>query len=76
MISTFVVLFCLAAKNNSLQGYYDQGNNPATPELVESMPSGIDLIFWDYYHTGEDVYEQKLQQHRDLGCSQPWLACK
>ncbi|KAI8344500.1 family 20 glycoside hydrolase [Chlamydoabsidia padenii] len=69
------MLFCLAAKSNSLQGYYDQGNNPATPELVESMPTGIDLIFWDYYHTGEDVYEQKLQQHRDLGCSQPWLAC-
>ncbi|CAO3600655.1 unnamed protein product [Absidia cylindrospora] len=68
------MLFCLAAKSNSLQGYYDQGNNPATPELVEIMPSDIDLVFWDYYHTGEEVYEQKLQQHRDLGCSQPWLA--
>ncbi|KAI8098746.1 family 20 glycoside hydrolase [Halteromyces radiatus] len=68
------MLFCLAAKSNSLQGYYDQGNNPATPELVESMPENIDLIFWDYYHTSEDDYSQKLQQHRDLGCSQPWLA--
>ncbi|KAI8340241.1 glycoside hydrolase superfamily [Chlamydoabsidia padenii] len=68
------MLFCLNAKSNSLQGYYDQGNNPATPELVKSMPADIDLIFWDYYHTEKEVYEHKLQQHRDLGCLQPWLA--
>ncbi|KAI9305224.1 glycoside hydrolase superfamily [Cunninghamella echinulata] len=69
------MLFCLAAKNNSLQGYYDQDNNPANSgELVESMPSDIDLVFWDYYHTNQDVYEHKLRQHRDLGCNQVWLA--
>lgn len=40
-----LVLFCLAAKNNSLGGYYDS-SNPATPELVQSIPSEIDLVYW------------------------------
>ncbi|CAO3613155.1 unnamed protein product [Cunninghamella blakesleeana] len=70
------MLFCLAAKNNSLQGYYDQENNPAknSGDLVDGMPSTIDLVFWDYYHTNQEAYEQKLQHHRDLGCHQVWLA--
>ncbi|KAG2233185.1 hypothetical protein INT48_005023 [Thamnidium elegans] len=68
------MLFCLAAKNNSLLGYYDQTNNPATPELVSNMPSNAKLIFWDYYHTSSDIYSQKIQQHRDMGCPDPWIA--
>ncbi|KAJ8651597.1 hypothetical protein O0I10_012834 [Lichtheimia ornata] len=63
------------AKNNTLQGYYDENNNPAeAPELVESMPPNMELVFWDYYHTSPDIYAQKLQQHRELGCQQPWIA--
>ncbi|KAI8373055.1 glycoside hydrolase superfamily [Radiomyces spectabilis] len=68
------MLFCLAAKNNTLQGYYDESNNPATPELIEKMPANVELVFWDYYHTSPDIYLQKLQQHRELGCQQPWVA--
>lgn len=70
------MLFCLAAKNNSLVGYYDQANNPATPELVASMPPNAKLIFWDYYHTSPDIYSQKIQQHREMGCPDPWIASK
>ncbi|KAI8138280.1 glycoside hydrolase superfamily [Fennellomyces sp. T-0311] len=63
------------AKNNTLQGYYDESNNPAeAPEIVESMPRNMELIYWDYYHTSPDLYTQKLQQHRELGCQQPWIA--
>ncbi|KAI7862235.1 hypothetical protein BDF14DRAFT_1858446 [Spinellus fusiger] len=68
------MLFCLAAKNNTLQGYYEETNNPTTPEIVEVMTQGMDLIFWDYYHTYSDIYEQKIKQHRDMGCRQPWIA--
>lgn len=70
------MLFCLAVKNNSLQGYYDESNNPATPELVSTMPSNAQLVFWDYYHTSTNIYLQKLQQHRDMGCQDPWIASK
>ncbi|KAG2182917.1 hypothetical protein INT44_005898 [Umbelopsis vinacea] len=69
------MLFCLAAKNNSLQGYYDTDSNPANlPEVVDKIPPNVELIFWDYYHTNADLYEEKLQHHRDLGCQQPWMA--
>ncbi|CAO3685673.1 unnamed protein product [Umbelopsis vinacea] len=69
------MLFCLAAKNNSLQGYYDTESNPANlPEVAEKMPPNTELIFWDYYHTNADLYVEKLKQHRDLGCQQPWMA--
>ncbi|KAI8060231.1 glycoside hydrolase superfamily [Gongronella butleri] len=65
------MLFCLAARNNSLQGYYDPNS---IPDLEGRLPQSVGLVFWDYYHTTEDVYEQKLQQHHDLGCPQPWMA--
>lgn len=74
--SDLFLLCYVAIKNNSLQGYYDESNNPATPELVSSMPSNAKLIFWDYYHTSSDIYLQKLKQHRDLGCQDPWIASK
>ncbi|KAG0223597.1 hypothetical protein BGW41_005445 [Actinomortierella wolfii] len=57
-------------KNNTLAGYYDGG----TPQLVESLPPDIDLVYWDYYHTASVSYATKLQQHRELGCANPWLA--
>ncbi|ORX53993.1 glycoside hydrolase [Hesseltinella vesiculosa] len=65
------MLFCLAAKNNTLQGYYDLGS---APNVNDRLPEACNLVFWDYYHTTEDVYEHKLQQHHDLGCTQPWMA--
>lgn len=42
---SITVLFCLAAKNNSLQGYYDSAN-PATPDLVNAIPPEIELVYW------------------------------
>ncbi|OZJ04578.1 hypothetical protein BZG36_02777 [Bifiguratus adelaidae] len=65
------MLFCLATKNNTLQGYYESN---APPELNDSIPPEIDLVYWDYYHTSIDVYSAKIQQHRELGCERPWVA--
>ncbi|KAJ2358635.1 hypothetical protein IWW50_000748 [Coemansia erecta] len=69
------MLFCLAAKNNALYAYYDQTNNPAEAlRSVSGIPKDIDLVFWDYYHTQPEIYARKIQQHRELGCAQPWMA--
>ncbi|KAJ1854242.1 hypothetical protein LPJ76_004194 [Coemansia sp. RSA 638] len=69
------MLFCLAAKNNALYAYYDQSNNPAEAlSRVEGIPSDIDLVFWDYYHTQPEIYARKIQQHKELGCERPWMA--
>ncbi|PLW54142.1 hypothetical protein PCANC_06453 [Puccinia coronata f. sp. avenae] len=67
------MLFCLAAKNNSLVGYYDS-SNPATQELVQSIPPEIQLIYWDYYHTTSAPYVNKVKQHQDLNFKSPAMA--
>jgi len=64
------VLFTLANKNNSLAGYYDGG----TPQLTDNLPPDIDLVYWDYYHTASESYANKIEQHRELGCANPWMA--
>ncbi|KAG0242329.1 hypothetical protein BGX31_000362 [Mortierella sp. GBA43] len=64
------MLFTLANKNNSLAGYYDGG----TPQLVDTLPPDIDLVYWDYYHTASQSYASKIEQHRELGCQNPWVA--
>lgn len=40
------MLFCLPAKNNQLSGYYDP-NSVVTAELADSIPEGIDTVFWE-----------------------------
>ncbi|KAG0297624.1 hypothetical protein BGZ98_000535 [Dissophora globulifera] len=58
------------SKNNSLAGYYDGG----TPQLADTLPPDIDLVYWDYYHTSSQSYASKIEQHRELGCADPWVA--
>ncbi|KAF9378225.1 hypothetical protein CPC16_011416 [Podila verticillata] len=58
------------SKNNSLAGYYDGG----TPQLTDHLPPDIDLVYWDYYHTSSTSYATKIEQHRELGCANPWVA--
>ncbi|KAJ3145721.1 hypothetical protein HDU89_006956 [Geranomyces variabilis] len=65
------MLFTLAAKNTSLQSYYETSELPQ--EMKHNMPSDINLVYWDYYHTTSDAYSRKIQQHRDLGFD-PWVA--
>ncbi|RKO95442.1 hypothetical protein CAUPRSCDRAFT_12862, partial [Caulochytrium protostelioides] len=65
------MLFTLANKNNSLSGYYD--NNGLPQELQTQLPSKVQLVYWDYYHTRPDVYQRKIHHHRELGC-EPWVA--
>ncbi len=40
------MLYTLESKNYSLSGYYTD----ETPESISSIPSDIDLVYWDYYH--------------------------
>lgn len=68
-----IVLFCLPAKNNQLSGYYAM-DSVVSAELVDSVPSGIDTVFWDYYHTISAPYEAKIKQHWQLAGRAPWMA--
>ncbi|KAJ1569872.1 hypothetical protein HK096_011446 [Nowakowskiella sp. JEL0078] len=66
------MLFTLAAKNSSLQTYYDP-DAPAPTELGINIPPDLGLVYWDYYHTNSEVYSHKIRQHRDLSF-EPWVA--
>lgn len=41
--------------------------------LSSKLPSNINLVYWDYYHTMADSYIRKIKEHRDLGF-EPWVA--
>ncbi|CCF51528.1 hypothetical protein NDA11_005660 [Ustilago hordei] len=66
------MLFCLSARNNSLVGYYDSEQPLDVKE--QGLPGGIDLVYWDYYHTSVQSYEGRIRNHEQLRGASPWLA--
>ena len=66
------MLFCLSSRNNSLVGYYDSAK-PAQVN-VQGIPAGVDLVYWDYYHSSEDSYASRIKSHRELRGESPWMA--
>ena len=56
------MFFRLGSKHNE---YYDR--EAVIPDsVIESLPD-VDLVYWDYYHTEEDLYEHMLVQHERMG---------
>lgn len=54
------MFFRLASKTN---GYYDmEAKVPET--VIKKVPKGVELVFWDYYHTEEKVYRHFLKEHK------------
>ena len=53
-------------------GYYDSDFR-VPQEVIDRIPKGVDLVYWDYYHSKVADYENKIDQHRALG-SEPLVA--
>ena len=51
------MFYRLANKGN----YY--GTNNITEEVKNSVPKGVDLVYWDYYHTDEKIYKNMISNH-------------
>ncbi|MBI2438277.1 MAG: family 20 glycosylhydrolase [Lentisphaerae bacterium] len=52
--------------------YYDRaGKIPR--KAIASIPRDVDLVYWDYYHTESEFYEEWIDRHRALG-SEPLFA--
>lgn len=46
--------------------YYDRAS--AIPDgVIESLPAGVGMVYWDYYGLGEDHYRYWLYRHNELG---------
>lgn len=47
------------------QGYYSDSPQ-LSGELTRKLPPGVQLCYWDYYHTGEDFYRKYIRKHREF----------
>ena len=61
--------FRLGSKTNS---YYDRASK-IPRKVVAGIPRDVDLVYWDYYHTDVEFYEEWIDRHRALG-SEPIMA--
>ena len=62
--------FSLAARGYG--GYYAT-DFTVPQEVIDQIPSGVELVYWDYYHTQASDYTRKIDQHRMLK-SEPLVA--
>lgn len=51
---------------SAMHDYYDR--NACIPDdIAGKIPSGVDLVYWDYYHTDSAFYSEWIARHRALG---------
>ncbi len=53
-------------------GYY-QPEIQVTDELKNSIPQGVELVYWDYYHYDKPFYASMMQSHKKLS-ENVWFA--
>lgn len=52
--------------SSSTGDYYDK--NPAIPQdVIDGIPKGVDLVYWDYYHNIPSEYKRMIELHKRLG---------
>lgn len=45
--------------------YYDMDSH-VPQSVIDNLPN-VDMIYWDYYHTDEAVYEHMITEHQRMG---------
>jgi len=53
--------------------YFDKSIN-ITPEIAETVPDNIKLVYWDYFHTDTADYDRMIKQHFKLSDIPPVIA--
>ena len=46
---------------------YYEWEKPLSKEVMAQVPENISLVYWDYYHTRQEVYENMIRRHREQG---------
>lgn len=47
-------------------GEYFRDNIVVTEKARESVPQGVNLVYWDYYHAAEKEYDKMIAAHKKL----------
>lgn len=50
---------------NPTQDYYDLNTN-IPPEVRAKIPEGVELVYWDYYHSDYQFYYDFIKLHQEL----------
>ena len=59
------MFFRLAGKD--IEGYDDYDERVVfTDEVKGKVPTGIQQVYWDYYHKSEEYYKNNVQKHYDV----------
>ena len=45
--------------------YYDVESIPQ--RVIDILPKGVQMVYWDYYHHKEEDYKRLITQHQNLG---------
>lgn len=55
--------------------YYPEGNERLhiDERVKEYIPDGVELVFWDYYHTEKNIYDRMFDAHEKL-TDKTWFA--
>ncbi len=51
---------------DGLEGGYYGGKKKMPRETVDSIPQNITPVYWDYYHTSENDYDNVMYNHKQL----------
>ena len=51
---------------NEKHEYYNW-ESPIPQSVQKRIPQNVNLVFWDYYHTDVNSYEQMIARHRSIG---------
>lgn len=54
-------------------GEYYGTNTKISQEIIDKIPDNVELIYWDYYHVEEDIYDKMLIAHKNTG-KKVWFA--
>lgn len=46
--------------------YYDTAAD-IPREVIDAMPKGVQVVYWDYYHDHEEFYADFIKRHREFG---------
>ncbi len=56
------MFFRIGSKNND---YYDQ-SSVIPKKVINDIPEGLELVYWDYYHEDKAFYTEWIKRHRAI----------
>ena len=48
-------------------GAYHSREDVITDEILSKFPDGVELVYWDYVHEEQEIYDSMIAQHKKFG---------